>query len=71
VKLLQITDIDQDFLSELQMLIEKIFAPGMMIEKRVAGKEVTGKELMKHARFYVETFNSGVLPEAKTMFDVS
>ncbi|BES97122.1 Guanylate-Hypothetical protein protein, N-terminal domain [Nesidiocoris tenuis] len=63
-----LADIDPIFRAKLKELIRLVMTPANLVVKRVHGEVVTTKDLLTYLKKYVAVFNSGKLPEPKSLF---
>lgn len=59
--------IDPVFLKYVKILVPSIFAPENLILKKINGKKLRARDLVKYIQAYLNVFNGKSLPEPKTV----
>lgn len=62
--------IDSRFLENVKELVPALFAPENLIVKKINGQKLRARDLMTYLQAYVDVFNSGALPEPKSILMV-
>ncbi len=63
--------IDERFVKQLKILVPSILASENLTVKKIAGKEVTGESLYWDMQFYLQSFESELLPSPKSIYDAT
>lgn len=64
------TDIDEDFVDQLEPLASAVLHPRNLVVKEIGGTQATSRLLLNFALACDAVFKSGKLPEVKNMLEV-
>ncbi|XP_078495057.1 uncharacterized protein LOC144749854 [Ciona intestinalis] len=67
---LKLSDIDEDFLVEVDDLCQCLFSRDKLVVRQVNGEACTGKDLMLVAKQFKEDLDSGKMPKVQTILKV-
>lgn len=67
----KLSDIDKDFKDNLLQLVQQLMSPENLIVKKVKDQPITACEFVMYFKSYFKIFESGELPEAKTIFQAT
>lgn len=62
-------DMDEDFMEELKILIERLLNPDKLVLKKIDGKELDGANLKGFIETYLKLFQSDDLPPAQSIYE--
>lgn len=67
----QVKDLDDDFVDNVKLFVNHILSKEMLIAKRIHDKAVTGEDIVKYIKAYVELLEKGEYPSPKTAFQAT
>uniref|UniRef100_A0A673Z1Q1 Atlastin GTPase 2 n=1 Tax=Salmo trutta TaxID=8032 RepID=A0A673Z1Q1_SALTR len=66
----RLTDIDDDFKTELVNLVPILLSPKNLVEKEIGGSKVTCRDLVQYFKAYMKIYQGEELPHPKSMLQV-
>lgn len=67
----RLSDIDEDFKQQLEVLIPSLLAPENLTTKKINGQDITCGEFPIYMKAYVDVFNGGELPEPMSVLQAT
>lgn len=67
----RISDIDEDFLEQLQVFVPILLSPKNLVVKQIGGSDVTGRQLLEYFKVYINIFKGETMPEPKSMLEAT
>lgn len=67
----RLSDIDEDFKEQLEILIPSLLAPENLTTKKINGQHITCGEFHIYMKAYVDVFNGGELPEPMSVLQAT
>ncbi|KAG6442014.1 hypothetical protein O3G_MSEX002086 [Manduca sexta] len=67
----KLTDISEEFKSELKKLVPMILAPENLVPKLIEGQKVKAKDLLHIFKAYMKVFSGNELPEPKSILEAT
>ncbi|RWS30437.1 atlastin-2-like protein [Leptotrombidium deliense] len=67
----RISDIDAEFIENLQILVPLLVDPKNVVIKKIGGQQVTGRQLLEYFKVYINIFKGESMPEPKSMLEAT
>lgn len=67
----RITDIEEEFVDQLKVVVPLLLSPENVIVKKIGGREVTGRQLFEYFKAYINVFAGESMPEPKSMLEAT
>ncbi|XP_002730796.1 atlastin-2-like [Saccoglossus kowalevskii] len=67
----RLSDIDDDFKSQLKELVPLLLSPSNLVVKQINGTEVTARALVEYFKAYIQIYQGDELPEPKSMLQAT
>lgn len=67
----RLSDIDEDFLEQLQVFVPLLLSPKKLVVKQIGGSDVTGRQLLEYFKVYINIFKGETMPEPKSMLEAT
>lgn len=66
-----VKEMDDDFVESVQLLVPYILSKDRLVTKRINSVDVTGENMLKYIKAFVNVFKNGGLPTPQTLFQAT